>query len=795
MSDQQRAEIVVDGNVTGLRRALLQAQQDLKETAARADAAAGGMRSTWGGLSAIFEGVQGRIAAIGAVMAGGAIFQEAVQTSAEFTEESIKLGRALGISASEASTYLAALEDIDVSQGEFVGAAKGLSKELASNESGLQAMGLRTRDAAGGLRPLNELTVEAIEILSEYREGTDRALAGAELFGKGFELTGNLIKLNSEAIDENRALQEELGSIVGEQSVADFVAFDAAGDRVNATLKALRLVVGNALIPVLTDLGNWASSIGPAAVTVLKGAFGGLVATFHLVTTGVTVLWETLNAMVVSVAEPIRLLFESLGRAMVGDLAGARAVWAGMGSTIGSAWSTAMDQMTTKAASTRERIWALFAKPEAMAAPEVKGKSAADLVKPETKKKATQEADPSYMQYYELALAEEKRLAGERNALHEWSKTDELAFWSSIQQYATNSAKDRVAIEKKVADLSAAVRKEAAQRTQALTEEQARHDTVMALSAIDAQQAAAEAALALGQTTHAAYLQQLMEFEQRRTDIQRAAMRERLMLLEADPSSNPVEYARIKNQIIEAEAAWGAKRTQLLGQQQLAEMQIWTSLTDRMSGLWDQGMQAMLNGTLTWRNGFRAIGSEVAAWFVSDVVGKPLKAWLAAEAQKLAIKLGLLGTEKAAQTAGSAATIATKSDEMTAVVSANAVEAGTGAAAAVAPTPFIGPALALAAMAAIFGAVMGMASKSAAGGYDIPRGLNPVVQTHAEEMILPAKYANVIRNMAASGSVGGQAPIAVTMNVTTPDADSFRASGDRITGDLKRRLDGLRRGT
>jgi len=47
----------------------------------------------------------------------------------------------------------------------------------------------------------------------------------------------------------------------------------------------------------------------------------------------------------------------------------------------------------------------------------------------------------------------------------------------------------------------------------------------------------------------------------------------------------------------------------------------------------------------------------------------------------------------------------------------------------------------------------------AANGYDIPSGRNPLVQTHEKEMILPAKYADVIRSMAsANTSNGGSTP-------------------------------------
>ena len=43
-------------------------------------------------------------------------------------------------------------------------------------------------------------------------------------------------------------------------------------------------------------------------------------------------------------------------------------------------------------------------------------------------------------------------------------------------------------------------------------------------------------------------------------------------------------------------------------------------------------------------------------------------------------------------------------------------------------------------------------AKSAAGGYDIPSGENPLTQLHEKEMVLPAQYADVIRGLANNGS-------------------------------------------
>jgi len=88
------------------------------------------------------------------------------------------------------------------------------------------------------------------------------------------------------------------------------------------------------------------------------------------------------------------------------------------------------------------------------------------------------------------------------------------------------------------------------------------------------------------------------------------------------------------------------------------------------------------------------------------------------------------------------------------VIPAEAGIAASGAAAAVAPTPIVGPVLAAAAFAATMAMVLG-AKKSAAGGFDIPSGLNPVTQLHQEEMVLPAHIANPLRDSLAAGGTGG----------------------------------------
>jgi hypothetical protein len=772
-----KTEIRIEGNATGWRRAMQEVVQASSDGTRQ-------MESHFGGLAKVFEGVQGKIAAIGAVLAGGAVFKDAVATSAKFAEESIKLGKALGVSATEASTYISTLEDIDVSQEEFVSAAQKLSKQLRDNEADLNAAGLATRDAAGHLKPLNDLTVDAIEVLNGYKEGTDRAVASQVYFGKGFTLTSNLINLNKETLNDNRAAQEALGVVVGRDNVIAWKAFDAMGDRVNLTLKAFKVTIGNALLPVLTDLGNWFNSIGPGAALVFKGAIGGLAATFHGVTTGVTALWETVNAFVYAVAEPLIGLSNAIALAITGNFSAAGERLKAIAPNISNAWEGAFARMAAKASETRARLLALFGSPEAAgASPE--GRSAEDLIKQDPPKgpkapratsiRIAREADPSLMQYYEAALSEEKRLAAERNALREYTKQEELAFWKTLLQYADLNTKDRIAIEKKAADLAVAIAREEAKQKLALQGETARHEEAMQMGALEARKAAARLALDLGQITKAQYLKIEEGFENQRWDIQRAALEERMKLLQADPNANPVEYARLKNQILELEQQHQLALQNIQGKQAIETRN--GGIFGDIAGSFGRGLETMMQSAEGWRDGIYQILAGVRDAFIRNLVTEPLQKYIAGEARKLALKMGFVAQEKSIDSAAAATTVATKAGEATAVVSANAAEAASGAAASQASIPFVGPGLAIAAFAGMMALVMGAMSRirSAAGGYDIPRGLNPMTQLHEQEMVLPKSIANPLREMLASGGQGhGQGGPANVRIINTTDPAVIR---------------------
>jgi len=695
----------------------------------RADVAS--MGGHFGGLlnsiGATRAGLIGLVAA-----AAGIAASKAVAATAEMTEQAMDLARVLGTSTNQAQAWKVALEDVGASQGDLEGAAKGMSKQLKENEADLQAMGLATRDSAGHLRPMNDLLTEGIAIVGQHKEGFDRALAAQTMFGRGVDASSKLLLINKGTLDEATATMQELGLEVGDKATSAWKEYDAATDRAGFSVKGMVNTVGKILMPVMTDLVKMFNAIMPAAITVVKGALGGLVTAFHLVKNGVVVVWETINALVVTVAEPIRALAEAIGRAVTGDFAGAASAIKGIGSTIAGAWDQAMNNMAESSQKTRARIDAIWNADSGPGKPEGPTGGKDFKAPPDKAKKEKQkaEADPGFMAYYEAALAEEKRLAAEKDALREYSKQEELAYWQNLLQNADLAGKDRVAITKKVADLELQVLREQAKQRQALDLEQLKGQQDRALGAVELARQEAQGQYELGEISTAQLLEQERQFEEQRNEIRRQYLEARLAMI--DPERDPVAYEQVNQQLEELQ------RQHLMRMKQISIEQAGDAKDNpisRMFGDAQQSMQrsieAMLSGQMSLKQGITSIWAGIRGAVVKEI------------AAMMAKKVAMWAAERLMTLAG---------------IGANAAKAGSGAAASVASIPYVGPVLAIAAMASMLAAVGGMSSKvpSAARGWDIPAGVNPLTQLHEQEMVLPAEHANTIRAMAAGGGGGGR---------------------------------------
>lgn len=356
----------------------------------------------------------------------------------------------------------------------------------------------------------------------------------------------------------------------------------------------------------------------------------------------------------------------------------------------------------------------------------------------------------------------------------EWDLAREAAYWREKLATVDAGSKTGLKLREKILTLEDQLSKQSTEAKMNQVAEWEKLDK----HRLEMEKDAADQALAAGRISQLERLDLEIEFENRRYQIAYDALQERIALAEQDPTYSQTAIDKLKAQM--AELGQGHERTQAKNegkresQRQKDAPNVMEMLQDGGKNVWQEAQQqmgqalsAMLTRTQNFRTAMNNFFKSMGQTFIQEMVTKPLMGMMQRMVQESAIYKMIFSTKDTLETAAAAKTAATKATETTSVVTANATQAASGAAASQASIPYVGPILAVAAMAAIMAAVMGLMGggggsqttttttriPSAAGGWDIPAGINPLTQLHENEMVLPAEHAQTIREMA--GQSGG----------------------------------------
>lgn len=356
----------------------------------------------------------------------------------------------------------------------------------------------------------------------------------------------------------------------------------------------------------------------------------------------------------------------------------------------------------------------------------------------------------------------------------EWDLAREAEYWRAKLATVDANGKTGVKIREKILTLEDQLSKQSTEAKMNQVAEWEKLDK----HKLEMEKDTADQALAAGRISQLERLDLEIEFENRRYQIAYDALQERIALAEQDPTYSQAAIDKLKAQM--AELGQGHERTQAKNegkrenQRRQDAPNVMEMLQDGGKNVWQEAQQqmgqafsAMLTRTQNFRTAMNNFFKSMGQTFIQEMVTKPLMGMMQRMVQESAIYKMIFSTKDTLETAAAAKTAATKATETTSVVTANATQAASGAAASQASIPYVGPILAVAAMAAIMAAVMGLMGggggsqttttttriPSAAGGWDIPAGINPLTQLHENEMVLPAEHAQTIREMA--GQSGG----------------------------------------
>lgn len=737
-----------------------------------------------GGASAIdaqFKKIGDSVAAVNkamlgfvAVLAGGGALKKFISDANEWNGSAGKMAAQLGITTQKASAMNVALNRLGLDSDVALDAAQKLSKSVQTNAQAFEVLGVKVRDVTtGAYRPITEVMGEVNQKLAEIKNPIEQNIAGQQIYGKGWSEMRGLLKLTTQAMAEAEVRGRQLGLIVGPEGAAMSRQYSIQMRELGLVGKSLEIQFGNQLLPVFTRLGSFMAQEGPVMGQVFGRVLEGI--GFAAAST-----WLALKDM----GDGIGAMAAQAAALLSGDLAGAQAI------------GKMRDQESAKNQAAYEKLKADFGKPLTMAMP-----TAPDLTKgPQYKFKEKEEktTDPKgRVAEWDARLAQDKA-ALEReglleNQFREMSKSAELAYWQDLLKRKDLTDTEKAALSRKAAEVEmamvkqtfdvkvksleaeaerfknntgermrleqqiqgmyqsgtaqyeesrkrmVAIERQAAEQQKQIAQQVADAKRLSSLAAISMEEQAAQLDVELGLTTRAELLQQETTFEQRRYEIAGQALQDRLQIFAADPDRNPVEVQRVHNEIEALEQQHQLRLGQIRNQTVLEQSANYRSMFGSLESSWGQLISKFLQGGLTFANFIKGATRSVAQAGI-DMVSQMAAKWLI--------------TQLAQRVLGKA----TKTGE----VQGHAAVAGAAAVASTAAIPIVGPILAPAAGAAAFATAMSFLPgvlASAAGGYDIPGTVNPLVQAHAKEMILPAKYADVIRDMAnGPGGEGGWAP-------------------------------------
>ena len=759
---------VMQGMREELKATADEAERSMKQHESAFENFATILKSKMSGVTGIVEGVKIAWAQLAVIFEAGHFLADAAEDSVKLVRESQDLGRQLGISATQASYLKVALGGVHATGDQYIAMSKGMVTQIKQHESEMNALGLVTRDNSGHLKNMNDLVLDGLDVLSQYKEGTDRNVAAQTLFGKGVDTSSQALELNRKKLEEAKEKADALGLAVGADNVEAAEKFEAASNDMHDILDGVKNAIGQALLPVLGDLAKWFTDYGPQAMLTIRVAIGIVVSLFKGLALAVSTLWNLVTIAFKNMGASIEGFAEMFVAAIHGDWSGAMDAGKKMLDALQQNASAAFGKIVDNAADTGGSItdmWKDIVNPpatkdsgkpeggdETVGEEEGKGKKkrkgSGDAEARRAAAEAKREAKEKYDALMEGYRGEEQAAKGHFDQILDIQRQELKA---AIAMYGEKS-KQAQAIENKIAE----TQRQAAEQAKRLDEMRADAARNRALAEIDAEEQAAQFRADQGLITTQQLLQQEADFEQRRFQIQQAALQSELLA-----NKDKVEdYQRTLNAIeqlqIEHEQRMGQIGLQASAEHIRPMQQVFQSFQQGLSA----AMQGLLQKTMTLRQAmgtvFQSIYGAVVQMFAN---------WAAAQIVHFARML-IMHKVNAAQK-----NVVDKAATVSGIAKAAALAGAQGTASfAAAPWPIdmAAPAFGAAMMAA---SMSYMAGASAAQGYDIPTGVNPVTQLHQREMVLPAKQADVIRDMADGG--GGKREGDTHLHVSALDARSI----------------------
>jgi hypothetical protein len=292
------------------------------------------LRAVMGADTAEFEramkGVEGtlkKVATVGAFVGtaladslAGAFssLKESIRKAVENADKMDELAEAIGISVEKLSGLRFAADlsgiSLDSLSTNLVKLGKAMT-ESVSEPSGtaartLQAMGVSATDAAGELRPINDVLLAIANKFQTYEDGAAKITLATNLFGRAGAAMIPLLNQGESGIARLSAEAARLGLTLDTKTVKSAAAFNDALTKMGRVWDGIIMQLTAKLVPVLETVANWMVNLNNKSQTLQYGLAAVEVVIKSLVTTGIIAkaMFEALVAQIGTLVNVLKML-------------------------------------------------------------------------------------------------------------------------------------------------------------------------------------------------------------------------------------------------------------------------------------------------------------------------------------------------------------------------------------------------------------------------------------------------------------------------------------------------------
>ena len=254
-----------------------------------------------------------------AVVSGAAAMVYALKQSIDAMDGVGEAAQRIGTTTEALSAMQYAAKQGAVSAEELESGMIKLASAAVDGNEGLAAIGVSTKDAAGGFKDTSALLVDVAEKFAKYKDGAEKTAIAVEIFGKA---GATLIPLLNQGRDGIEALTKEaaaMGVVVGTDAANAAGKLNDNLDRLAATLSGSLKTGASELMPVLLAISEYLID-GAKNGNALTGAFSAM----KTVLQAVTVLGSDVAFVFSMVGKEIGVVLAQIRTFASGDFKGAK---------------------------------------------------------------------------------------------------------------------------------------------------------------------------------------------------------------------------------------------------------------------------------------------------------------------------------------------------------------------------------------------------------------------------------------------------------------------------------------